>query len=329
MKHSNEDSPALSSTPVRSAWHRFVEEVESLRPDLYRYCRYLTRSPWEAEDLVQDTLAAAFVRLGCVGGTIHHPRAWLFRVASNRWLNHVQRTREIASGELVEGVQEPDPGATREALEALVSLLSPQERAAVVLKDVFDFKLDEIAEVLSTTVGAVKSALSRGRGRLEASRNEEPERARPVPPVLDAFVEAFNARDLDRLVGLLLEDVTVEFPGLSVEEGAEQARRGSLAGVLFGDPSSDEAGIAPAFREGLLPRAPRLELRVHRGEPLLLGWFDHVDGPAVRAITRVHVQGDRLGRLQTYLHHPEVLAETCRELGVPFKPSGYRHWWSG
>jgi hypothetical protein len=57
-----------------------------------------------------------------------------------------------------------------EALEAAALLLSrvaPQERAAVVLKEVFDFTLEQIAEILSTTVGAVKSALHRERVRLE------------------------------------------------------------------------------------------------------------------------------------------------------------------
>jgi RNA polymerase sigma-70 factor, ECF subfamily len=48
-----------------------------------------------------------------------------------------------------------------------MSQVAPQERAAVVLKEVFDFTLEQIAEVLSTTVGAVKSALHRGRARLE------------------------------------------------------------------------------------------------------------------------------------------------------------------
>jgi RNA polymerase sigma-70 factor (ECF subfamily) len=330
MTRPSKDSPGLSPETVRRSWHRFVVEVESLRPDLYRYCRYLVRSPWEAEDLVQDTLAAAFVKLACVGTTIENPRAWLFRVAYNRWLNQVRRTREIscadAAPEHVDDANQTDPRTTREALGTVVSALSPQERAAVVLKDVFDFSLAEIAEMLSTSVGAVKSALSGARGRLETSRIEESERTTPVPQVLDAFVDAFNSRDLERLVGLLLENVTVEFPGLLVEEGHEQARRGSLTGVLFGDPSSGQSGIAAAFRGGLLPRAPRLELRVHRGEPLLLGWFEHVDGEAVRAISRVEVVESRIARMQTYLHHPDVLAEICRELGVPYRSSGYRHW---
>src|SRR5262249_31648900 len=135
------------------------------------------------------------------------------------------------------------------------------------------------------------------------------------------------ARDLDRVTALLLESAVVEFPGLSIEYGAETARKGSLAGVLFGDPSSDHGGIAPEYRTGLLASPPRLEVRVHRGDGVLLGWFAHQDGEAVRAISRVSVSGDRIAWLRTYLHAPEVLAEVCAELGVPFRASGYRYWW--
>lgn len=48
------------------SWHRFVDVYEPLRPELYRYCRYLSRSPWDAEDLTQDTLARAFATLGSI-----------------------------------------------------------------------------------------------------------------------------------------------------------------------------------------------------------------------------------------------------------------------
>src|SRR5262249_34810791 len=212
----------------------------------------LTRSPWEADDLVQDTLMRSFATLGCLHQEIRNPRAWMFRIASNLWLNRVRDTREVATASSAPSepaVEAPDPRAMREAAGSLIAQLAPQERAAVVLKDVFDLSLEETAEALSTTVGAVKAALHRARGKLA-----EPERAdqaaAPPPAVLDAFCAAFNARDLDRVTALLLESAVVEFPGLSIEYGAETARKGSLAGVLFGDPSSDHGGIAPEYRTG-------------------------------------------------------------------------------
>ena len=312
------------SQAVTGPWHRFIEEMEPLRPELYRYCRYLARSPWDAEDLVQDTLARAFVTLGCISQEIASPRAWLFRVASNLWLNQVRRQRELPEPP-AEVSAEPEPRATREAAGTLLVTLSPQERAAVVLKDAFDLSVEDIAEALSTTVGAIKTALHRGRGKLVDPLVEE--NARPAPAVLDAFVSAFNARDLERLTALLLDSASVEFPGLHIEYGAETARQRSLSGVLRGNPAGDHGMIAPQFRAGVQPRPPLLELRMHRGEALLLGWFAHEDGDAVRAISRADVEGDRICRLRTYLHQPEVLAEICGELAVPFRSNGYRHWW--
>ena len=48
--------PELSKT-ISASWRRFLEVYEPFRPDLYRYCRHLTRTPWDAEDLAQDTMA--------------------------------------------------------------------------------------------------------------------------------------------------------------------------------------------------------------------------------------------------------------------------------
>lgn len=313
---------------VSRSWHSFLERCESLRPELYRYCRYLTRSPWEADDLVQETLMRSFVTLGCLHQEVRDPRAWMLRVASNLWLNRVRDAREVpeASPEREVAAPATDVRDAREAAGSLLTRLPPRERAALVLKDVFDLSLEEIATTLSTTVGAVKAALHRGRGKLATPPDEGEAPPPVVPAVLDAFCAAFNARDLDRVVSLLLDDVVLEFPGLTVEYGTAAARQGSLAGVLHGDPTSEYGPIAAEYRVGLRPAAPRLELRVHRGEILLLGWFDHADGEAVRAISRVDLEGDRISRLRTYLHAPEVLAELCRELDVPFRSSGYRYW---
>src|SRR6185437_7269983 len=141
------DLPAAT----QQSWRRFLATYEPLRGDLYRYARYLTRSPWDAEDLVQDTLARAFVTLAQMGGDPPNPRAWLFRVASNLWIDHVRRRRELPVDE--PAIAAHEPRATREAAGTLLVTLSPQERAAVVLKDVFELSLDEIAEALGTTVG--------------------------------------------------------------------------------------------------------------------------------------------------------------------------------
>lgn len=304
------------ASAVRGSWHQFLESFEGLRPELYRYCRHLTRSPWDAEDLAQDVLARAFVTLGKLGTAPPNPRAWLLRVASNAWIDQQRRPRGVPEGAPADP---PDPRATREAAGTLIARLAPQERAAVVLKDVFDLSLDDVAAVLSTTPNAVKAALHRGRGKLVDDPAAE-DRV-PTPAALDAFVAAFARRDLAAVTALLLDTATVEVVGVTTEYGAE----GNIAwGMMFGSERlAVGVGVAPRFVQEALPAPPRRELRVHRGEPIVLAWYAHADGEYVRAIDRVEVDGDRIARVRNYFFTPDVLAEVCAELGVPFRSNGY------
>ncbi len=315
---------------VRTSWHGFLETFEPLRPNLYLFCRHLTRSPWDAEDLAQDTLARAFVTLGQMGAAPPNPRAWLFRVASNLWLDRTRRAwREQPLADETSAPATPsDPRRAREAAGTLLGGLSPHERAAVVLKDVFDFSLEETAEALATTVGAVKTALHRGRGKLG-----EPAAATatsPAPALLDAFCAAFNAGDLDRLTALLLATASVEVVGATTQYGPEAARRTVLDGMLFGVSrlvrAASECGADPQFFGEALDRPPRVEAREHRGGWVLLHFYAHRDGEAVRALTRLDSDGERVARLQNHFYNPELIAEVCAELGVPSRSNGYR-WW--
>jgi len=264
-----------------------------------------------------------------MGHSPANPRAWLFRVASNLWIDQVRRRRReepLAVAPPDEGGPSSDPRGAREAAGTLLSQLSPQERAAAVLKDVFDLSLEEIAGVLSTTAGAVKAALHRARGKLvEPAPEEAPA---PAPAVLDAFREAFNAGDIDRLAALLLDDASVEVVGATTQYGPEAARRTVLYGMLFGMKRVADANsvIEARLVQGILPDPPRVEVRAHRGAWVLLHWYNHQDGEAVRALTRLETEGDRVARLQNYFFNPDLIAEVCGELGVPSRSNGPR-WW--
>jgi RNA polymerase sigma-70 factor (ECF subfamily) len=260
--------------------------------------------------------------LGQMGEAPANPRAWLFRVASNLWIDRIRRQRPPEARD--EPSTTPLPQEAREAAGTLLAQLAPQERAAVVLKDVFELSLEEIAEALSTTPGAVKSALHRGRGKL-IEPTPEPTRA-PAPAVLDAFCAAFNAGDLDRLTALLLDTASVEVVGATTMYGPEAARRTVLHGMLFGGARevTDEAcGVeAPFARTVVAP--PRVEALAHRGEWILVHWYAHEDGEAVRAITRIEPDGDRVARLQNYFFNPDFIGEVCGELGLPWRSNGHR-----
>ncbi len=151
---------------IQKAWLEFIDQTEPMRPELYRYCRGLTGTVWDAEDLVQETLIRTFVRSAEVHDSIENARAYVFRVASNLWIDRFRGIREYASADSPE-VQTPEtpiPREVRDAASRLVSVLPPQERAAVLLKDVFDLTLEEIALALETSIGAVKALFTADEG---------------------------------------------------------------------------------------------------------------------------------------------------------------------
>jgi RNA polymerase sigma-70 factor, ECF subfamily len=306
---------------ARDACRRFSQSFEPLRPELYRYCRHLTRSPWDAEDLAQDTLARALVTLGTmIRPEVDNPRAWLFRVATNLYIDRTRRARE----ELGEPPELPsaasDERAKREAAGTLIARLSPQERAAVVLKDAFDLELGDIAAVLTTSVGAVKAALHRGRTKLVEA--DEDDGRVPAPAALDAFCRAFDAGDLSALTTLLLDTVTVEMPGCAVDLSlavTTDPRSGILYHTLLSPLSAGTPARYLAGYDGARARAERV---FHRGEHVILLWYGHTDGEAVRCIIRSEVDDARISRLRIYYFSPELLTDVAGELGVPVRTNG-------
>jgi RNA polymerase sigma-70 factor, ECF subfamily len=306
---------------ARDACRRFSQSFEPLRPELYRYCRHLTRSPWDAEDLAQDTLARALVTLGTMlRPEIENPRAWLFRVATHLYIGRSRRAREELGMLPEAALAADDQRDRREAAGTLVAKLSPQERAAVVLKEAFDLQHGEIASVLGTTVGAVKAALHRGRSKLADPFSNEGRV--PAPAVLDAFCRAFDAGDLPALSALLLETVTVEMPGCAVDlslSATTDPRSGILYHTLL---SPLSAGVPARYLEGYGGKRARTELLFHRGEHVILLWYAHAEGEMVRSIIRSDLEQARISRLRIYYFSPELLTEVAGELGLPLRTNG-------
>ncbi|WP_369418055.1 RNA polymerase sigma factor [Neorhizobium galegae] len=173
------------SEPDRGTRAEFTVLAEALRPELHRYCARLMGSVIDGEDVVQDTFAKALVALEDLYEA-PHPRAWLFKIAHNRALD-LLRGRAIRAAEPVEAAENVvdeinlDPLESlmhEEAMHTAVSRfheLPVLQRRAVILKDVLDEPLAEIACLLGITIDAVKGHLARGvrgsgRSMLKASR---------------------------------------------------------------------------------------------------------------------------------------------------------------
>src|SRR5277367_1206918 len=147
-----------------------------LRPELHRYCARLMGSVIDGEDVVQDSFARAFVALDEIE-EMPPLRPWLFRIAHNRALD-LLRSRAVRKAEPMETASDladeatPDPMEAlmrREAVEMAVSRFAELpliQRSVVILKDVLDESLKDIAELLDLTIDAVKAHLARGRARL-------------------------------------------------------------------------------------------------------------------------------------------------------------------
>lgn len=192
----------------------FLETITQLRPRLHRYCARMTGSIFDGEDVVQDALFEAYRKLDKYDDS--RPLApWLFRIAHNRCIDLLRRRGVRVEAETA--AAEPDPVLPADppgmglghAVELLVVGLPPMERACVLLKDVFDDSLEEIAEIVGSSVGGVKAALHRGRSKLTTRPASSSTRRRVNPELaalLHLYVERFNRRDWDGLRELIGAD---------------------------------------------------------------------------------------------------------------------------
>jgi len=231
--------------------------AEQLRPELHRYCARLMGSVIDGEDVVQDALTRALVAVDEMQD-VTTLRAWLFRVAHNRALD-LLRSRAIRAAEPMEAADhvadDTAPDAVemimrQEAVETAVSRFTELpilQRSVLILKDVLDEPLADIAALLDLTVDSVKAHLARGRARLREinSEAEAQPAARPASDAVARYVALFNRRDWDGLRALLADDVRLSQSTHPVRIGAADV------GMFFGIYARiDSVWLAPAWLEG-------------------------------------------------------------------------------
>jgi RNA polymerase sigma factor (sigma-70 family) len=284
-----------------------------LRPELHRYCARLMGSVIDGEDVVQDTLARAFLALQDLEET-PPLRPWLFRIAHNRALD-LLRSREVRMAEPIDAASDvaesanPDPvemlmrqEAVKTALSRFVELPTLQ-RSVVILKDVLYESLMEIAALLDLTIDAVKGHLARGRARLReinAQAGPLPD-ARPASAAVARYVALFNQRDWESLRALLADDV-------KLLQSSHPLRVGSADVGLFFTiyAKSDEVWLASAWLEGREVIAV-FEDRADP-KPSYMMWLEWRDG--------------RISFIRDYRYVRYVVADAELALAPDAKPAG-------
>ena len=161
----------------------------------------------------------------------------------------------------------------------------------------FDFSLDEIAALLSTSTGAVKAALHRGREKLSDRRESAPARLQSASPeLIDKFITAFQSRDINTITGLLLESVSYEVQGV----GTERGRKGIWLTINLRN--QDIEGV-------------RSERRALDGELVLAGIQASKGKEYLVGLVRLEESVGKVARVINYFFCPETLAYAATALG--------------
>jgi RNA polymerase sigma factor (sigma-70 family) len=291
-----------------------LDAIMSERRQLINLTYRLLGSMAEAEDAVQEAYARWCAMSRQQQEAIESPGAWLTTVASRICLNllgSARARRETYVGEWIpEPLPEPAewitgrPGGTstdpadRVTLDESVNMaflvvleaMTPAERVTFILHDVFRYSFAEVAEIVGRTPAACRQLASSARRRIRASQAPPAPAARQAS-IVRAFKQAWEAKDIDALIGLLDPDATATADG------------GGLA-LTFVDPIEGSEQIARAWAE-IANRAPSTMTFLERtvnGRPGLVAQHDGV----IVTVFAIEVAGDRITNIWA-VRNPEKL----------------------
>lgn len=147
------------------------KRIEPFLIGLKTYCRKLTLNDWDAEDLMQDSLIKLNHAIQQSPERILS-KAYIRRIASNTWIDHQRRQQATGSITVFDetfhqsSTSMMNEQSIRETFELLAHRLSARQMVLILLMDIFQFSASETADLLHTTIGAIKEGLKRARHRL-------------------------------------------------------------------------------------------------------------------------------------------------------------------
>lgn len=280
-----------------------VDVVLSERGQLINLTYRLLGSLTDAEDAVQEAYARWFAMSRQQQDAVASPGAWLTTVASRICLNLLGSARARRESYVGEWLPEPVPGRTewnagrtggttidpadRVTLDESISMaflvvletMSPAERVAFVLHDVFSYPFADVAEITGRSPAACRQLASSARRRLRASQGPVTPIARQAATVR-AFRAAWEAKDINALIGLLQPDAR------AIADGGGRA-------LAFLSPIEGREQVARAWLEiaSRMPAAMTLAERTVNGRPGLVAQQDE----RVVTVFAFDVAGDQIG----------------------------------
>ncbi|WP_067132068.1 RNA polymerase sigma factor SigJ [Microtetraspora malaysiensis] len=302
-----------SSEPGDSRLDPGLNAIMSERRQLINLAYRLLGSLADAEDVVQETYARWYAMSRERQEAIESPGAWLTKVAGRICLDVLGSARARRERYVGEWIPEPLPdrtewisgrpdGATADpadritldesvnmAFLVVLESMTPAERVAFILHDVFRYPFAEVAEIVGRTPAACRQLASSARRRVRESQPPATPAARRAGIVRD-FKEAWEAKDIEALIGLLAPDAT------GVGDGG-----GLVAAVLR--PVEGDEQIARALVD-IAGKAPGLAIleRTVNGQP---GLVAQQDGVTV-VVMAFDIAGDRIKHIWA-VRNPEKL----------------------
>ncbi|WP_440063672.1 RNA polymerase sigma factor SigJ [Streptosporangium sp. OZ121] len=293
-----------------------LSAIMSERRQLINLAYRLLGSLADTEDVVQETYARWYAMSRQRREAIESPGAWLTTVAGRICLDLLGSARARRERYVGEWIPEPLPDRTewlggrpggtttdpadpadRVTLDESINMaflvvlesMTPAERVAFILHDVFRYSFAEVAEIVGRTPAACRQLASSARRRIRASQAPPTPAARRADIVRD-FKRAWEAKDIDTLVGLLDPEVTMIADG------------GGLASALL-HPIEGSEQIA-RYALAIADMAPEMTIleRTVNGQPGLVAQRDGV----TEAVMAFEVAGDRVTRIWA-VRNPEKL----------------------
>ncbi|MEO8375734.1 MAG: sigma-70 family RNA polymerase sigma factor [Sphingomonas bacterium] len=232
----------MASAPSSDAAASF----DPLRPTLVRIAYRMLGSVADAEDVVQD----AFLRwLGTDRAAVRVPEAFLRRVVTRLCLDQLKSARHARETYIGPWLPEPIVADEEEVDDVTLPLmlalerLSPLERAAFLLHDVFGVSFEEIAETVDRDPAACRQLASRARTHVRASRPRFDMPRERGMEIAEAFFAASRSGDMGALGAMLAADVTVH------ADGGGKASAAARPIIGFDEVLKLQSGLARYFAE--------------------------------------------------------------------------------